>query len=524
MSKSTVIYSIPLHSLTNTVLDIASSAASRRVRLLDCDQFLNDNVLAIHEFPNFPSVPYAAVSYVWKGLGIDPSHAYDTEYGAFAVKGAEHADPISIDILKHACTVAVREKLTYIWLDRLCILQNDSEDKAWQIRQMFNIYKSCALCVVLPGGLRVLAQFDQNTNWMHRSWTLQEIMAQPNVMILYAWKYGKPLSMASASANFAYTEVIPGQSATCSLYHGLEVTIGNLYELTTERKKFQPFSFKLLGDGRDFHVGALLAVINGGGIESEAGAQAVWRCSLMRTSSFPVDTVLSIMGLFGVTLDPRSFEKGDRRGATIALAKEILLKGGRADWLAPSLGLPPAKGLSAFPEFPHVSASGQAMLTTKEGDKPVSGMIQWAGEGWLNGVPTGTMDNTGYFTFSCPAALLVPTGRRKNDPTPYDNKFPNDDTGQLQAIARDGVIWSIQLDDELYQPIYPTSIAFIGSLVHYTSVAFGCYVNPFRYRALLLEEHEPGKFHRASYFILHEAYQSCIERCKSRTFCLGGPD
>jgi len=522
MSKSTVIYSIPFRSLTGTILDVASFATSRRIRLLDCGQFLNDGVLAIHEFPEFPSVPYTAISYVWKGLGVDPSHA-DTEYGAFTVKGAESGDPISIDVLKHACTVAIQKKSDYIWLDRLCILQNNSDDKAWQIRQMFNIYKSCALCIVLPGGLRRLAEYDEDTSWMQRSWTLQEIMAQSNVMILYAWKYGKALSISSASAGFGYTEVIQGQSAICSLYHGLEVSIGSLYTLTTERKNFQSFSFKLLGRRRNPHVSALLAVLNGGGMDSDAGAQAVWRCSLMRTSSFPVDTVLSIMGLFGVTLDPRSFGKGDRRGATIALAKEILRKGGRANWLAHSLSLPPAKGLSAFPEFPHVSVAGQATLSTKEGDRPVVELMPWVGEGWLDGVPRGTMDDAGNFTFSGPAALLVPTGQRKNDPTSYDNKSPLDVAGQLQVIAADGAIWRIQLGGEqTYQPKHRAFIVFIGFLVQYTSVSFGRHVNPYRYRALLLEEHEMGKFHRGSYFILHESYEPYIERCPSHTFCLGG--
>ncbi|KAG1742323.1 uncharacterized protein EDB91DRAFT_307069 [Suillus paluster] len=496
MSQSTAVYSTPLHSLRDTVLDISPSATPRRIRLLDCLQFLDHDILAIHEYPDIPSFPYTAISYVWKGLDVDPNHT-DDKYGTFAVKGAENGDPISIDVLKHACTAAVQNGTGYIWLDRLCILQNDSDDKAWQIRQMYMIYKSCAVCIVLPGGVRRLAQFDEETTWIQRSWTLQEVMAQSNVMILYAWKYGKALSgIKSVSALFAYTEVIQ------------------------EGKKFTSFSIKFFGRAKDPNVSALLAVLDNGGTQSEAGAQAVWRCSLMRTSSFPVDTVLSIMGLFGVTLDPRDFQKGDRRGATIALAKEILRKGGRASWLAPSLSLPPAKGLSAFPEFPHVSVAGQATLTTEEGDRPVTELLPRVGEGWLEGVPTGVMDDTGYFTFSGPAALLVPTGLRKKDHTLYDNKSPLDANGQLQVVAMDGAIWRIHLDgEETYRPARRAFIVFIGALVHYTSPAFGaCYVDPYRYRALLLEEDEPGKFHRTSYFALHEAYVPYIKRCKTYTF------
>jgi hypothetical protein len=524
MSEPTVIYSIPLHSLADTIIDITSSATPCRIRLLDCVQFLNDGFLAIHEFPGLPSLPYTAISYVWKGLGVDPSHADDDEYSSFTVKGTEDSDPICINVLKHACTAAVQNGSAYIWLDKLCILQNDSDDKAWQIRQMFDIYKSCAACVVLPGGLRRLARFDESTSWIHRSWTLQEAMAQSNVMILYVWEYGKLLSMSSASAMFQYTEVIKGQSAICSLDHALQMSIGNVHEFTTQQRTFRSFSFTLLGAKRDPHAGALLAVLNAGGINSEAGTQAIWRCSLMRTSSFPVDMVLSIMGLFGVALNPRSFQKEDRRGATIALAKEILRKGGRASWLAPSLTLPPAKGLSVFPEFPHSSVAGQAMMMTKDGNQAVAELMPWIGEGWLDGVPTGSMDDGGYFTFSGPAALLIPTGHRKNDPTLYDNKSPTDAGGQLHAIAGDGTIWNIQLDgEETYQPAHRAFIVFIGFLVQYTSATFGRHWNPYRYRALLVEEHEPGKFHRTSYFILNEAYESCITCCKSHTFCLGGP-
>ncbi|KAG1742324.1 uncharacterized protein EDB91DRAFT_1201330 [Suillus paluster] len=524
MSQSTVVYSTSLHSLGDTVLlDISLSATPCRIRLLDCGQFLDHDVLAIHEYPDIPSFPYTAISYIWKGLGVGPSHT-DDKYGTFAIKGAEDGDPISIDVLKHACTAAIQNGSGYIWLDRLCILQNDSDDKAWQIRQMYKIYKSCAMCIVLPGGGRRLARIDEETTWIQRSWTLPEVIAQSNVMILYAWTYGKALSSSSASAVFTYTEVIQGQSAICSLDHALQVSVGNLYELTTERKNFNSFSIKLVGCAGDPNTGALLAALNGGGIQSEAGVQAVWRCSLMRTSSFPVDAVLSIMGLFGVTLDPRAFQKGDRRGATIALAKEILQKGGRASWLAPSLSLPPAKGLSAFPEFPHVSVAGQATLTTEEGDRPVAELLPWVGEGWLDGIPTGMMDDAGYFTFSSSAALLIPTGLQKDDPTLYDNESPLDATGQLQIIAMDGAIWRLHLDgEETYQPERRAFMVFVGALVHYTSAAFGCYVDTYRYRAMLVEEHEAGKFHRTSYFALGEAYMSYIERCKSYTFCLGGP-
>ena len=78
----------------------------------------------------------------------------------------------------------------------------------------------------------------------------------------------------------------------------------------------------------------------------------------MRTSSRPVDMVFSIMGLFGVILDPNMFEAENRIGATVALAKEILRKGGRASWLGMSFRLPPCSMLYTSPVFAETSVSG----------------------------------------------------------------------------------------------------------------------------------------------------------------------
>lgn len=52
--------------------------------------------------------------------------------------------------------------------------------------------------------------------------------------------------------------------------------------------------------------------------------QALWQSSFLRTSKRPVDMALSIMGLFGVSLDPRRYRSGGRISATIALAQEYL--------------------------------------------------------------------------------------------------------------------------------------------------------------------------------------------------------
>jgi hypothetical protein len=120
--------------------------------------------------------------------------------------------------------------------------------------------------------------------------------------------------------------------------------------------------------------------------------------------------VFSIMGLFGVILDPSMFQKEDRIGATVALAKEILRKGGRASWLGMSFRLPPCSMLCTFPVFPETSVSGKAFVSTRTGLREAAEFVdgEYPNELGLGApLPGGTMDDDGYFMFSARAVYLV---------------------------------------------------------------------------------------------------------------------
>lgn len=96
---------------------MTSTATPQRYHLLDCNTFIEQRVLQIDEFTNFPSVPYSAISYVWRGNGVEDARR------AFSVEGARDADAISINVLEHAVVASVQLGAEYIWLDRLCIMQ-----------------------------------------------------------------------------------------------------------------------------------------------------------------------------------------------------------------------------------------------------------------------------------------------------------------------------------------------------------------------------------------------------------------
>jgi hypothetical protein len=133
------------------------------------------NILRILEFTELPVKRYSAISYIWRGPG--PLDNVEPPRTPITVRGAEDADPITFDVLRTACLASLYLKSELIWLGRLCIIQDNRLDKNWQIENMYSIYKSCKVCLVLPGGLLRLAALTEETAWIHRAWTLQKALA-----------------------------------------------------------------------------------------------------------------------------------------------------------------------------------------------------------------------------------------------------------------------------------------------------------------------------------------------------------
>lgn len=104
-----------------------------------------------------------------------------------------------------------------------------------------------------------------------------------------------------------------------------------------------------------------------GEVNSDKLQVALWKATWIRSSSRPVDMVFSIMGLFGVSLDPSKFHRDDRVGATLALASAALQKGSTAAWLGAYFELDPCPFMSSFPSFPNTSESGGCTIKTAAG-------------------------------------------------------------------------------------------------------------------------------------------------------------
>ena len=222
------IYEVPADTLDTTahLLTISSTASPCHIRLVDCQALVTQGVLRILECPEFPTFPYSAISYPWRGVAIDPRESISSR--RFAVEGAEAGDPVGVDVLRHACAASLARGNPYLWLDRLSIIQNNREDKDWQIKHMYKVYQSCRLCIVVAGGVQRLVRLDEETSWIHRSWTLQEVLAPPEVTVLFDWKLG-PGECLSGGTIFTISEATPGESAVAPLTLILQAcTVGTL--------------------------------------------------------------------------------------------------------------------------------------------------------------------------------------------------------------------------------------------------------------------------------------------------------
>lgn len=147
------------------------------------------------------------------------------------------------------------------------------------------------------------------------------------------------------------------------------------------------------------------------GVEQDVREHAIWQCAMMRNTYYPVDMVFSIMGLFGVTLPVQAFAKHDRVGATIALARKVLESGKSASWLGISFRLPPCRYLATFPIFPRTGLAEKALVRTKDGLQEMADFMDCEfpnADALQSAMPTGTMDDAGYLTFTSRYAYVVP--------------------------------------------------------------------------------------------------------------------
>ncbi|KAI0916279.1 hypothetical protein AcV5_003261 [Taiwanofungus camphoratus] len=512
MASPTTIFEISLLQLRGKVIDITSNgtATPGRFRLLDCEKLTQGAMwtrkLCVDEFSSFPpdtGVPYATLSYVWRGNPI-PRNS-DASWGRFNVEGAaQDSDPIGIAILAYACEAAWNKGYKYLWIDRLCIIQNNRSDKAYQISNMFAIYKRCNVCLILPGGIQRLVPLQEETEWITRAWTLQEAVAPPEAYVLFdnfdwKWKHG-----------WSKTNVEEVLSYRCAMAP-LKDILANAIPLATADGDPPAIIRNTKGDATSSESARVQLIVLWGAMNLKGAAreQAIWRSSMMRTSSRPVDMIFSIMGLFGVTLDTHVYGQNDRLLATRALAQVTLRNGRPANWLAISFFLPPSSQISTFPDPPQTSLlNGEVRLgyTLKDSTFVEVAGIMYRGSDakwWLDDMPApASMDDAGYLTFSSRAAPLTFV---ENKVDHFSGMTEYEDTSTIYITATDGTVWEIPRNLERQTQGFKTFVVSIGKQCPWGEVDR---IGDRAIGALVVEEHAPKKFHVRSWCRLGNTFHA----------------
>ncbi|SPO03587.1 uncharacterized protein DNG_06270 [Cephalotrichum gorgonifer] len=502
-TEPSCVLEIPFRRLSSTPISL-SEAQTCQYRFLDCHNFTRGESLRIVQFSQLPVGEYSALSYVWRGLKRQADIAAGSD-SFISIKGADGADPISVDVLRLACLLSISLGCGFLWLDGVCIMQSNTDDKDWQIQRMHDIYKFCKECIVIPGGLSRLATLFEETFWIHRAWTLQEAIAPPSAKCLFAWEDGDCVFQS----NFpVFVKVVEEGTAAMADMKGLLqmslkgsfkiVTMDQDWKVQTERDSGADIT--IFGDSHT-QLSQIAALIGAMDLKGEEGmANAIWRSSFTRSARYPVDRVFSIMGLLSVTLDTSKFGPEDDLGATLALMRTMLEDGRRAEWLAIATRMDVNPELSTLPVFPKPSMSGTAVVATEDGDKEVSMLMDsW----WSIGkTPVGVLDDAGYFRFE---ALGVPVCRVDGEEKP----------GSVFGSARGG-IWKVSPDHT--GSIYAV---FIGKKERYRSGIASWMTDPQDSTLMLIEEHAPEKFHVVEYAFVSQDIMQATGWAK-RLFEVGG--
>ncbi|KAI0823461.1 hypothetical protein BC628DRAFT_1411509 [Trametes gibbosa] len=521
--KLTAIYEGSLSSLKDGRLDLSRCGTPGEIRLIDCVAASQDVLRICETNLNFPpkDVSYATVSYVWRGY--PPKTPLTTSRAEFTVKGAESGEPISIPLLAHICAAALQEGIELLWLDRLCIMQTSKEDKGWQIQQMYNVYQRCAVCFILPAGVNRLVTLDEDTAWIHRAWTLQEVLAPPRSLVLFAWKHGS--GSCSGATLGRIEDVVPGKcamaDATDILLFSIEGKMSFKRDKAKDPTRRSSVSVHIFGDPAAPQAWATMGALRLRG--SEAGESAVWRSALMRTSSRPVDMIFSIMGLFDVSLNPADFDKDDRVGATAVLAKKILEQGQSATWIGASFHLPAASHLSSFPVFPKSSVSGRAMVRVRGETKEVSTVVDgnYMSQWWLRHAPKGHIDDDGYLVVRVHAAVASLTDRR-GDATPgvaNTSIVSEGDTYRIVDLRKRK--WHIDRRKTITSTT-SALVLFVGKEGRLPSATAYRYGDDTPIRAIAVEAHGRGKYNRVASFFLGRCFEQEVKKWQVCDVAIGG--
>ncbi|KAK8000564.1 heterokaryon incompatibility protein [Apiospora arundinis] len=91
---------------------------------------------------DFEGVPYEALSYTWGGELTNDSPR---------VHIGDHKVPVTENLFEALCSLRLRNEDRFLWIDALCIDQNDHREKGHQVGQMSSVYRNAERVLVWLG-------------------------------------------------------------------------------------------------------------------------------------------------------------------------------------------------------------------------------------------------------------------------------------------------------------------------------------------------------------------------------------
>lgn len=258
------------------------------MRLINCSTFEQQQ---LHDIGGL--VDYAILSHRW----LDRGELTFKDYYAKRIVDGENSP--ALDKILGACRAARERDIEWIWIDNVCIDKSSSSELSESINSMFNWYRQAKLCIVYLADTDGSIWKKQDgkevaSEWFSRGWTLQELLA-PRQMEFYdrGWRaFGSKSQLAQVIADASRIEV--------SYLNG--------------QKHFRKASI---------------------------ATRLSWQAP--RTTTREEDMSYSLLGVLGVSLDPRYGEGGYQ--AFVRLQEELIRNQTVSDeslfaWTMPVAGLP----------------------------------------------------------------------------------------------------------------------------------------------------------------------------------------
>ena len=156
------------------------------MRLLNIKTIPESNQLEvkIQEYRYDEIPPYATLSHRWGGVEDEVSYLDITQ------RPDEAKLKRGYEKLLSCCKQALKDNLTYIWIDTCCIDKASSAELSEAINSMFNWYKQSRVCYAYLQDVKSWEDHYKSdsafrrSQWFTRGWTLQEMIAPNEVKFL----------------------------------------------------------------------------------------------------------------------------------------------------------------------------------------------------------------------------------------------------------------------------------------------------------------------------------------------------